>query len=369
MHCIIFFVPIEQYLFLYSLHNVYIYIYICTRRHTHTHTFLFYFFSHVQMTAQVNTWASHVHVRNFWGINEEQDYDPQCDQTMDNDALQSYIQSCRGEMGWKKDKLEKFRQNNFGNASGIALESRNAGWFCAQRRPGHGLGWLMKMYRNHTNIPDVLMIVDDDTLVVSIILLYVFIFVLNVVVREFELLTPYHVNKDIENLKHSMQQHSEVVENLPFVGTGCVFNFGFAFGGFGTFFNRAAIHQLTQPIYCNEGVSSLREQSNHVESSSFMTSSCNNLQQNVIGELDIFQDGDSALDLFYKYSAIRQFCLHSDWAMGYIISRYLHMNISKLKPQRCKGHMCDLSSITCHNRGPEDMETHVRERSSLFQHF
>jgi hypothetical protein len=119
------------------------------------------------MTAQINTWASHVHVRNFWGINEEQDYDPQCDQSMDTDALQSYVKSCRGDMGWDNHNLEIFRRRNFGEASGIAIESRNAGWFCAQRRPGHGLGWLMEMYRDHTNIPDVLMIVDDDTSVVS----------------------------------------------------------------------------------------------------------------------------------------------------------------------------------------------------------
>ncbi len=121
-----------------------------------------------QMTAQINTWASHVHVRNFWGINEEQDYDPQCDQSMDKDSLQSYVQSCRGDMGWQIGKLEKFRQTHFGEASGITIESRNAGWFCAQRRPGHGLGWIMEMYRDPTNIPDVLMLVDDDTSVVSV---------------------------------------------------------------------------------------------------------------------------------------------------------------------------------------------------------
>lgn len=120
-----------------------------------------------QMTAQINTWASHVHVRHFWGINEEQDYDHQCDQ-MDTNALQFYIKSCQGDMGWKNIKLERFRRSHFGQASGIQIESRNAGWFCAQRRPGHGLGWLMEMYRDATNIPDVLMIVDDDTSVVCI---------------------------------------------------------------------------------------------------------------------------------------------------------------------------------------------------------
>ena len=162
-----------------------------------------------------------------------------------------------------------------------------------------------------------------------------------------------------------MQQHLGFVEDLPFVGSGCVFKYGFTFGGFGTFFNKAAIHQLTQPMYCNDSVSS-RQLPNHVVSSDSMASSCKNLQQNIIGELDVFQSGDSALDLFYKYSATRQFCLHSDWALGYMITSYLHMhNISKLRPQWCKGRKCDLASITCHNHGPEDMEKFARDHASV----
>jgi hypothetical protein len=76
---------------------------------------------HEKMTAQAKTWASHPHVRNFWGINEEQDYDPQCDQ-MNKGALQSYIQLCRDDMGWE-----------------------------------------------NTNIPDILIITDDDTSVVRVL--------------------------------------------------------------------------------------------------------------------------------------------------------------------------------------------------------
>ncbi len=173
------------------------------------------------------------------------------------------------------------------------------------------------------------------------------------------------MNQNIENLKRSVQQHSDFEEDLPSVGSGCVFNYGFTFGGFGTIFSKTAIHQLTQPMYCNASVSS-RQLANHVVSSDFMASSCKNLQQNIIGELDVFQNGDSALDLFYKYSATRQFCLHSDWALGYMINRYLHMhNISKLEPQQCKGRKCDVESITCHNHGPEDMEKFVQEHASV----
>jgi hypothetical protein len=175
------------------------------------------------------------------------------------------------------------------------------------------------------------------------------------------------MSQDIENLKNSMQLHSDFVEDLPFVGSGCAYAYGigfiFPFGGYGTFFNKVAIHQLTQPMYCVDG-ETFRQQSNRVENSDFMTLSCNSLQQNIIGELDVFRNGNSALDLFYKYSATRQFCLHSDWALGYMVSHYLHQDISYLKPQRCRRHKCDLESITCHNHGPEDMEKFVREHSS-----
>ena len=121
---------------------------------------------HEKMTAQAKTWASHPHVRNFWGINEEQDYDPQCDQ-MNKGALQSYIQLCRDDMGWENTNLEIFRRKNFG-LKGRTIRD-NAGWFCAQRRPGHGLGWLMEMYRDSANIPDILIITDDDTSVVRVL--------------------------------------------------------------------------------------------------------------------------------------------------------------------------------------------------------
>jgi hypothetical protein len=82
-------------------------------------------------------------------------------------------------MGWKSNRIENFRKKNFGLASGIGIDARNAGWFCAQRRPGHGFGWLMEMYRDSANIPDILMIVDDDTAVVRMPPYFVFIEPLN----------------------------------------------------------------------------------------------------------------------------------------------------------------------------------------------
>ena len=175
-------------------------------------------------------------------------------------------------------------------------------------------------------------------------------------------------NQDFGNLILSMQQHSEYVEGLPFVGSSCVFftrpEFSFGFGGFGTFFNRAAIHQLTQPIHCGEN----EAQSLEITSLS-QGLICAKLQQNIIGELDVFRDGDSVFDIFYKYSGIRQFCLHSDWALGYMLTNYMDKDLQQLQPMRCKSEVCDLESVSCHNQGPDEMSKFVQDRPSFSSSF
>ncbi len=164
-------------------------------------------------------------------------------------------------------------------------------------------------------------------------------------------------------MKRAMQQHSDFVEGLPFIGSGCPYDlnigFVFPFGGFGTFFNRAAIHQLTQPLYCYGN----QQQQQTAENPDYMALSCAYLQSNAIGELDVYLNGDSALDLMYKYSATRHFCLHSDWALGYMTSHYAHKHISGLYPRRCQSQKCDSASISCHNQGPAEMELFVQQHS------
>ena len=113
------------------------------------------------MTAQVETWASDVRVRHFWGVTELDDYDANCAE-MSDDALHSFVETCLGTMGWEYN-IETFRREQFGFASGYGRDERKAGWYCAQRRPGHALGWLKKMYQNVTMIPDYLLLVDDNT--------------------------------------------------------------------------------------------------------------------------------------------------------------------------------------------------------------
>ena len=123
----------------------------------------------------MNTWASHANVRNFWGFTERDDYDPNCAESTSENDIENLVERCRSPATlWNHDdggermfhSLQNLRETNFGLASGKGLDERHSGWFCAQRRHGRALGWLRSAYRNSSAIPDVLLIVDDDTSVV-----------------------------------------------------------------------------------------------------------------------------------------------------------------------------------------------------------
>jgi hypothetical protein len=198
-------------------------------------------------------------------------------------------------------------------------DKKGWGWFCAQRRPGHALGWLQSMYQDPAYIPDILLIVDDDTAV------------------------------DIEAVQLWMSE-----ANGPRVGNPCAGNSMSIFnshslagiGGAGTFFNRAAIERLSEPLSCDNP----RHHS--------MEKACARLQANQVGEHDVFQQGDSVFDIFYKYSAIRNFCMHSDWAMAYIINAYSGSSLEQIGQCNLKGGSegCPLDAIYCHNQSPEAMK-------------
>ena len=59
---------------------------------------------------------------------------------------------------WKKITYKSFGQGCY--------HTQGWGWFCAQRQPGHALGWLQFMYLDLAKIPDILILVEDDTSVV-----------------------------------------------------------------------------------------------------------------------------------------------------------------------------------------------------------
>ena len=85
---------------------------------------------------------------------------------MDDETLHSYVQTCRTrKRGWD-GQIDRFVTMTYGKT--FRIDRASSGWVCAQRRTGRALGWLQAKYRdqNSTDIPDLLVIVDDDTSVV-----------------------------------------------------------------------------------------------------------------------------------------------------------------------------------------------------------
>jgi hypothetical protein len=247
----------------------------------------------------METWATHVSVRNFWGVTEQQDYDVNCEEASE-ESFQLFMDKC-----WPDGHQRKYK---------------GWGWFCAQRRPGHALGWLQKAYQDVAMIPDVLMLVDDDTFV------------------------------DIEEVQRQMSLVQEVIDHLPYVGNGCMHPWT-GVGGAGTFFNRAAIEVLTRPNFCDD-----RQQTS-------MSSVCKTLRANKIGEYDVFQQGDSLFDVFYKYSALHDFCMHSDNAIFWMVNLHSGTNMTQIGQCHGRGQPCNLGAVSCHYIKPEAMKASTLART------
>jgi len=92
-----------------------------------------------------------------------------------------------------------------------------------------------------------------------------------------------------------------------------------------------------------------------------------------VGEASIFQDGISIFELFFRYSARKDFCMHSDWVMGYILKFYISSSQASGKDDQTLVGMktypscgnitvaggprpCTPFSPICHNQNPMDME-------------
>ena len=144
--------------------------------------------------------------------------------------------------------------------------------------------------------------------------------------------------------------HSFYLNSIPFP---------IAYGGFGTILNKVALQQLTEPVYCN--------------GKDINQAICAQIKADKVGEASVFQEGMSTFELFYKYSAQKDFCMHSDWLLGYMFEYYLshsqldegEHNLMGMKIYPSCGNItvatgavrpCTRFSDTCHNQNPEDME-------------
>ena len=285
------------------------------------------------MTSQLQTWASTS--RNFYGFTESTDFDPSCTLGLSDESVRlDYVNTCR---------LPHVGTNEYGIGHG-----NSGGWICAQRRVGKALGWLEAVYSIHRkggvkvkrSIPDILVIVDDDTSV------------------------------DLNKIKQFMiKEENSSSSEEPNIAAGSVFQLGkyggfkAAHGGFGTYLNKAAIDLMTRrPIFCNkdDGLISTTPE----EEDPFTINACTQLAQNKAQELDVYTPGDSVFNIFYKLASRPYFCMHSDWMIGYMVTNYgmTRDGLVQVDPQGKRGY-CGEESVSCHYQTPALMEQFVQVHS------
>jgi hypothetical protein len=259
---------------------------------------------------------------------------------MSDEERVSYVNSCKSLHERGDRSISAFFTKYYGLSEGNVTRSDSSGWVCAQRRLGRAFGWLHTMYhseRERDSIPDYLFLVDDDTFI------------------------------DTADVISYLQGEADGNKGL-LMRAGCVFEknddsipYSIPYGGFGLFLNKAALTKLSKPIYCRGD-----QQDEAV---------CEQINADRIGEASIFRDGMSIFELFYRFSATKYFCMHSDWLSGYVVEFYLtsdkavvpegdHTLGGILEYPMCGNRTafsgsirhCTQDSYTCHNQSPQDME-------------
>jgi hypothetical protein len=276
--------------------------------------------------AQQRTWGSHPSIRYFEGVNEAHHdlYNASCL------GIKQKVLQCRN-LG-NKTTSDGHRTRYF--APEIKPErvftKKSEGWMCAQHRPVIGLhGLYGPRYRHGKNIPDWLLLVDDDTVV--------------------------HMNVmelAISNLNASVAH----------VLVGKHIFYGWPHGGFGVALSRAAILRLFLPNYCNNNnnTNDSRRLTKDHDFETFSKQFCQiSLQKNLISELEEFVDGMSVIDLMLAIQLHRQpFCWHSDWYMGWFLTNHVMLGQPLPKfpecpaPYNCRPNAttCEATMLTCHHK-------------------
>lgn len=283
-------------------------------------------FEHLK--AQASTWVSHPYVRSFWGFTEKQGHNETCD-SMTDEEITSHVDSCVAGFDETAGHIQEFITEGY-TLIEDGRRRRDAGWICAQRRVGRALGWLKHVaYKDHDqdSLPDLLLIVDDDT--------YIDLNIIEEKTGEFKAIADGSV---------------EVLGSCLFEESGFI-KWPFSYGGFGTFFSKASIQQLIRPIHCentdeNEGDQDV----------------CKSIQLGRLGESKLFHEGMSIAELFHDYSSLKMFCLHSDWLLGYIARYYLFSDVKGIEQYPTCGNVnsvnmtCHVGMEACHHQTPETME-------------
>jgi hypothetical protein len=249
------------------------------------------------LQTQQETFASHVTVRSFFNVTEEDDVDRWCERTVSESDIARMVQFCRSRSSSSMSAIQSSLTRYFAPSTILQRKSNPVGWLCAQTRPAIGLHKVLQHYSQTRKqaLPDYLILVDDDT----------------------------YFNLEVFR-QHMVQQggHPSTAadsesSSVPAALAGCLVpfrHFSFPHGGFGWILNQALIQSLMLPIPCDGD-------------------SCAVL--NHLGEERLFRPGMTVADLIYAYATDQPFsnyshwtasgfCVHGDW---YVLQYYYMISL------------------------------------------
>ena len=371
--------------------------------------------SHMQpdlQLAQSETMGSHPAVRYFYKATEDDDSEMDCHRNLTWSHVQQVSSFCKRRAYWPP--ILRLLRANYANTKWLSKKQNPVGWMCAQKRPVDALLNAAKRYQyrttivqddddtttaatsssnvgvaedgtynnknyNNSNLPDYLIIADDDTWI--------------------------NVDNVMEFVPHAYPV------NKPCAVAGCMIrsrihehNFTFGFGGYGLILNRQALYNFFRPLNCSAyhydsshqhllstdtttttttnvtpppftvapkemmGGGEKRTEEEDDDDEDFEKLACWRLAQNGIGERPLFRNGMSVADLMQAYNSHAPyqkvsewgsgknnttmtfgFCLHSDWMFGYFIN-YYHLSLHTTAKGGCDGDHDPYYNDVLHNR-------------------
>lgn len=240
------------------------------------------------LQAQRESFASHISVRNFFNVTENDDDDPFCASKLSKRNVTMISRFCRRKKKWnpKRQFLLSYLQTAYATERWLRNKPNPAGWMCAQTRPMQGFYKVIRYYKKQQQLqssqpvlPDYLIIMDDDT----------------------------YYNMQLFQ-EHFQAQYSN--SSVPIAIAGCMvrspiqaINFTIPFGGYGFILSRGYIEQMMRPIHCpnDHDWCYAIKRINHID------------------ERPLFRNGMTLADLMHAYATNEPFAQFSNWTTGFCL--------------------------------------------------
>mmetsp|Transcript_49728 Transcript_49728/g.120540 ORF Transcript_49728/g.120540 Transcript_49728/m.120540 type:complete len:458 (+) Transcript_49728:114-1487(+) len=251
--------------------------------------------------------------RKFLSYTEDDDSEPQCHTNLTKEQVFEVSGFCRSNrpatFSWKMRHLHF----DFGNTKWLAAKGDGMiGWMCAQKRLPESFAVGLNTYKNNvSDLPDYLMITDDDTY-----------FNLPAMIPALQGQYPPYEGYSIAGCLVASEVQS------------------FPYGGFGTILTRKASERFLHPLHCNfqtatENTNLTEIKDRDLFDDEFEALACNRIKQNLIGERDVYTTGMTLAEMLesymrrWNYTSVDTWddvkpglCLHSDWILGYWINSF-----------------------------------------------